>query len=582
MSLTADQYTMEHSMMPENDKYLFENKQYLYIPDGQNGAYSSPQVTFECTSLTNSDRYVGLSEGFVTAPLVLGVTGNFTATNANAFALSLKNGYHQLINSIQVQISGNDIVTLSNLSNLKINYDIISTWSNDYQITMGQSVGFYGLDSSNSIGYYPPGTANQTGIGECNNIINSLAFTPSGGYLGTNQGNTGRLNRMLQSTSFDPAFNSSPSASLLTPLAYCNNLGKNYCATSNSPASSPTQINYYILATIPLKLIHDLFHHIPIVKGIYMKLVINFHTHCTVTIPTTIAGAYSAAYTSTTTNNCLPFMVSPINVNALTTAAYANGMNITPTAAVGSCVASLGIVKQYGTLSATPAGANGMMSQCRLYAPTYKLSRENESRYLQDMPQKTILYNDFMTFNSQCLNVLPGNQINPILTFGVSRLRGILIVPQISSVVHGGAPLLATTVQTIGSPLISPFSSAPGTCAPWSRVSNYNVFISGNAWYQQNINYGFEHFMNETRKQGAYGGGLELISSGLIGQSDYESGYGFIYTNLDRWANAALDNAPKSVQIQLTNVSAYNVDYFVYVIYQREVTISVSTGQLII
>ena len=88
--------------------------------------------------------------------------------------------------------------------------------------------------------------------------------------------------------------------------------------------------------------------------------------------------------------------------------------------------------------------------------------------------------------------------------------------------------------------------------------------------------------MNETRKQGAYGGGLELISSGLIGQSDYESGYGFIYTNLDRWANAALDNAPKSVQIQLTNVSAYNVDYFVYVIYHREITISVSTGQLII
>ena len=88
--------------------------------------------------------------------------------------------------------------------------------------------------------------------------------------------------------------------------------------------------------------------------------------------------------------------------------------------------------------------------------------------------------------------------------------------------------------------------------------------------------------MNETRKQGAYGGGLELISSGLIGQSDYESGYGFIYTNLDSWANAALDNAPKSVQIQLTNVSAYAVDYFVYVIYQREITISVSTGQLII
>ena len=118
--------------------------------------------------------------------------------------------------------------------------------------------------------------------------------------------------------------------------------------------------------------------------------------------------------------------------------------------------------------------------------------------------------------------------------------------------------------------------------APWNRVSNYNVFISGNAWYQQNINYGFEHFQNEIRKAGAYGGAMETISSGLIGQSDWESGYGFIYTNLDRWANAALDNAPKSVQIQLTNVSNYNVDYFVFVIYERELTISTSTGLLII
>ena len=75
---------------------------------------------------------------------------------------------------------------------------------------------------------------------------------------------------------------------------------------------------------------------------------------------------------------------------------------------------------------------------------------------------------------------------------------------------------------------------------------------------------------------------METISSGLIGQSDWESGYGFIYTELNRWANAAIDNAPKSVQIQLTNISNYNVDYFVFVIYERELTISTSTGQLII
>ena len=107
------------------------------------------------------------------------------------------------------------------------------------------------------------------------------------------------------------------------------------------------------------------------------------------------------------------------------------------------------------------------------------------------------------------------------------------------------------------------------------------VFISSNAWYQQNINYGFEHFQNKTRKQGAYGGALEHISSELIEQSDYQCGYGFIYTNIGRWANSAMDNAPKSVQIQLTNASAYVVVIILFMSsIKMEITISTSTDHL--
>jgi len=131
MSITSDQYAIENSLQSDENKYLFENKQYIYVPDGQNGSYSSPQVTFECTQLTNSDRYIDFLQGFISVPLVLAVSGPTTNNKANAFALSLKNYYLQLINSIQVQLSGNDVVTLSNLSNMKINYDILTSWSND-------------------------------------------------------------------------------------------------------------------------------------------------------------------------------------------------------------------------------------------------------------------------------------------------------------------------------------------------------------------------------------------------------------------------------------------------------------------
>jgi hypothetical protein len=135
---------------------------------------------------------------------------------------------------------------------------------------------------------------------------------------------------------------------------------------------------------------------------------------------------------------------------------------------------------------------------------------------------------------------------------------------------------------TLGSPIMSPFSSSPGTCAPWGRVSNYNVFIGGTPVYQQNINYGFEHFYNEMRKEGAYGNMSRVISSGLIGQSAWESGYGFIYTNLSRCPNSAVDNASKVVSVQFTNASTYTCDYYIFLIYERSGTLSVTTGQLIV
>ena len=574
MSITSDQYAIENSLQSDENNYLFENKQYIYVPDGQNGSYSSPQVTFECTQLTNSDRYIDFLQGFISVPLVLAISGPTTNSKPNAFALSLKNHYLQLINSIQVQISGNDVVTLSNLSNMKINYDILTSWSNDTATTYGQSIGFSGLDNWQSFQYFEAGAGNAGGLGETNNLLVPTNFAAGTQYLQTSSGNTGRLHRMLQNTSFDPVAAGSTTSSFFPTAANCGLTGKNYVDTVTGAATGTTYV-YHILANIPLKEIHDLFKNIQLVKGMYMKLVLNLHTHCSVSLTTTAAPIYNnTVYSVSTVDNVVPFQISQL------------GGGLVLGAAVTVLTASIGIGKDYGTFS----GYNhATMQQCRLYAPTYKMAPEMESKYLREVPQKTLLYNDFLTFSSQALNTVVGGQINPIITYGISRLRGILIVPQLASTSNGATVLTfgtsapATTAgSTIGSPLISPFSSSPGTCAPWHRATNFNVFISGNAWYQQNINYSFEHFFNETRKNGAYGNSMPQIASGLIGQSDWEAGYGFIYVNLDRWANSAIDNAPKSVQVQLTNASKYNVDYFIYVIYQREITLSTSNGQLII
>jgi hypothetical protein len=88
------------------------------------------------------------------------------------------------------------------------------------------------------------------------------------------------------------------------------------------------------------------------------------------------------------------------------------------------------------------------------------------------VPQKTILYDDFYFYSQNLTNILPGSTVNPQLTTGQSRLRSILIVPQISASVNGSTLAgLQTGNYTAGvgqldSPVLSPFSSSPGSCCP--------------------------------------------------------------------------------------------------------------------
>lgn len=349
-------------------------------------------------------------------------------------------------------------------------------------------------------------------------------------------------------------------------------LGKNYYSNNGN---STTQIKYFVIATIPLKVLSNLFSKIQLVKGMNLKMVLTLHTHVTTTL-TTAAGVYNTAYTTIANNNCCPFQLSPMDPTGT------NSNGIVCSAANANITATIGIGKSYGTVPAV--ATHPSFTQCRLYVPCYTMSAIIEEQYLRAVPQKTLLYNDFASFYSQCVNIAPGSSVNPQLTNSISRLRGLLIIPQLASTVNGLAvgSLGTTSGGTLGSPLISPFSSSPATCAPFARVQNFNVFVSGTAWYSSSINYSFEHFTNEMRKTGAYGNMLPQIASGLIGEKDWENGYGYIYVNFNRQPTAALDNAPRSIQLQLTNASPYTVDNYCFVIYEREITLNTSTGKVII
>jgi hypothetical protein len=241
------------------DEYNFENKQYVYVPDQLIGNYPTGQVTLDLAPLANSGKFFETSNRFITVPRVMVVANNgaiLTSSGQNVFAASLKSDYHHLINSMQVQISNNDVVQASDYSNLKINYDIISTWGGDVVVNYGSVLGYYGPDDTKSMTYNA--AVSSTGLGECNNNITPLVTTGWNrftGWCGYNDGNLARRARMERNTSFDPNNTTNTPITNFTTAALCNTVGNNYVSQSNSTNT----IVYYIVATIPLAVMHDLF-----------------------------------------------------------------------------------------------------------------------------------------------------------------------------------------------------------------------------------------------------------------------------------------------------------------------------------
>ena len=326
-----DEFAFYNSQQEVKSEFIFDNVQHVYIPDQNSGSYPNAQVLFDLASLSNSGKYIDFQNSYLTVPLVMNLNmPSSTGDKENVFALSLKNGFHQLINSMSVEITNCQVVNLTNFSNLDINYRLLSTSSREDELNFLPSINFH-KDTAESI-YYTDSAG--TGVGESNNVIKQTAFDSSSGWgsKGWNS-NAGRLQRQMN-TSFDP--NDSPFGNNGTKLvneSACKTVGKNYCVKGT------VDTTHYIIATIPLKIIHDLFKKLPLTKGMYMRLILNLNTQCQSAV--TLSGTTWSGYTTTSLNNVFPCMLSPIGAG--------NGCLL---ASGTSATVSLGIAKSYNTTNA--------------------------------------------------------------------------------------------------------------------------------------------------------------------------------------------------------------------------------------
>ena len=150
----ADEYDFASSLAPQGTDFQFDSRQFVYIPDQNNGSYPNSQVTFDLAGLSNSGKWISWKDSNLVIPLVLNVNcsaGTFSgATAENNFCASLKNSVFQLISSMSVELTNNSIVNLTNFSNLDINYRLLNRISSEEMENLAPSI-LFSKDSAESI-----------------------------------------------------------------------------------------------------------------------------------------------------------------------------------------------------------------------------------------------------------------------------------------------------------------------------------------------------------------------------------------------------------------------------------------------
>ena len=150
---------------------------------------------------------------------------------------------------MNVELGNNSVVSTSSYSNMAINYQLLTGMSREDEQNFGTTIGF-SKDEALSMRYLP--ATNSTGLGEVNNVITRPNFDPALGYGGSAYvQNQGRLNRMINSTSYDVAMENTEN------LAQVIASGKNFSQRDAVVVNPGTVVNYYIIATIPLHIQRD-------------------------------------------------------------------------------------------------------------------------------------------------------------------------------------------------------------------------------------------------------------------------------------------------------------------------------------
>ena len=574
----SDQVLYNVSSRTDNLEVPFIKRDLVYVNDNSAGNYNG-QFLIETSAIANSGRWASYGESLLKIPYVVALSRSAAGFGAfrNNLQFGMKNGFHHIIHSFSVDYQGTNVVQLTPYSNFFVSFKMMTSWAQDDVVKYGGLCNFF-PDTTWSTRYIQA-TANNNilntdGLGFTNNRIINVALTD---YVSTAYNsnilqqqavlpfNEGYRKRLFNCNKVSTALNTGVVAQQIN-FANLQNLGSFY-GNNNFPGDATEVAYVFHWATIRLKDLHSFFSELPLVKGAYLKILVNYNAGSSVITNSNNAAGNVITTIATTQQygGSLPYMFSSAATNQ-PNAAPINAANV-----VASQTLASGI-KQAPNQAAAPVGS----IQCRLYVPLYTMAPQYEQQYISMNPTKTIQYRDI--YNYVVYSVTAGSNFNNLLTNGIVNPKSLVIIPMADGQTNAAGKHVTTVALQ---PYQSPFATEPATPSFGAGLYNWNVQVSGVPLFAQNYQYDFETFCNELSKINAVNGGMTTgLSSGLIGEDDFSGLYRYYVADLSRGYKAD-DVVPKSILITGQNVSTLDVNLFCFIEYERSITIDIVTGAVI-
>lgn len=610
----ADNLVFEESVQSVIDTQDFISKKWVYVNDNNNGNYSS-QVVIDSTPLSNAGGWINWNEGYIMMPLVAQLTddngGKITANSISPLhTWAFKNGFWHMINSMTIEFNNQNVVQQTPFTNVFRSFKAMTSFSKDDVKNHGSSIGF-APDNAGSWNYSSldgsvAGTIpNGRGLSNNRNAPNPLAVSaiigtevaagtgqiasyvvsPASGAVGLKTAvatgtanptsapwcqyayNDGLLCRQ-EWVGYSPAVAGvSASQGAINDQATCDAV---YRSSAKVSAGCAT---WYIYAKLRLKDLHDYFDKMPLLKGSTIRFYLN--TNQTLATFQVVAPTNATATTGVTTGGNL-LLSSPPSINGGLTCPFTIASNDVgqgcSSLPAGTYQLSLSIYQnQFTQANAVPADGKTKLSSVRLYAPVYKFTPLKEQQYLSLAPTKKIKYCDI--FQYQFNDIDANSPFNFLVSNGISNIKSVLVVPFVAKSANACIGTSATGISTI----TSPFTTSGATPDPIT-LTNFNILVSGVNLFLNNEMYDFEAFCQELSQSNQLNGGLTSgLTSGLISQEDFSRGMRYYYGNCSRILPAEA-GVSRSIQIVGTNASKVKCDLMVFVEFEREMTIDLTTG----